>query len=227
MNSSGNKKQELGMNYPIYRYISLERVEEMIKKGKNIIPNPAKFSDPLEMLYMDVLNKNIADRLENIFVQCWTREKTSDAMWQAYSRTPETPGVRIRTKVGKIVNPLMGKAKYKIEEVKYLTMADFKKKRDSISEQNCELAKAFMFKHNAFKYEKEIRFICWGCRANEDSGFYSYPIRPNDVIDQIMIDPQASTDKFEEIREKLKAIDFPEGKIESSIRFRARALARN
>ena len=214
------------MNDRIYRYISLERLEEMISKKMNIISIPANFPDPLEMLYMNVLNKNIDRHLKNFFVQCWTKEQTSDAMWQVYSRTPETPGVRIRTTVGKIVNPLKGKAKYKIEEVEYLSMVDFRKRRNSISEQNYELAKAFMLKHNAFKYEKEIRLVCWGCRANYDKALYSYPIRPNNVIDQIMIDPQASIGKFEEIKGKLKAIRFPEKKVESSTRFRARALAR-
>ena len=140
------------------------------------------------------------------------------------SEEPKIPGVRIRTKVYKIVNPLEGRAKYKIGKVEYLSMADFKRRRNSITEQSCELAKALMLKHNAFRHEKRDSSYLWGCRANEGEVRYSYPIRPHDVIEQIMIDPQASEDEFEDIKERLKAVDFPEKKIVSSIRFRAEAL---
>ena len=220
MSSPTNEIQEISMNDTIYRYMPFKRIECILKKKVNTLVMPNKFLDPLEKEYMKVLNKNFNENLNNIFVQCWTSEHYSDAMWQIYSRRPENPGVRIRMKVRNIVKPLEGKVKYRIGKVKYLSMASFKRRRDSIAEHK----KTLMFKHSAFRYEKEIRLICWECRPN-NNGMYCYKIDPNDVIEQIMIDPNANECQYEVLKKKLEDEGFPEQKIESSIRFRERALS--
>ena len=214
----------------IYRYIKLDRIKQMLK-GKNVLANPSNFIDPLESLFID----EVAD---DVFVQCWTRERTSDAMWQIYSRiylekegSPETryiPGVRIRTTPEKILKSLRGinntGIKCKIGNVKYLTFESLLDKWSAIESQNTEQqAHALMFKHNAFKYEREVRLICWSCRANKDNNLYEYEFKFNEVIDQVMIDPFVSECEFNDLRKKLRNLGF-KGKIVNSVRFRKNAL---
>lgn len=210
----------------IYRYIELDRVEQMLMR-KNVLANPSRFTDPLESLFVN----NVAD---DIFVQCWTRERISDAMWQIYSRKEGNsgkkyiPGVRIRTTKEKILKSIkdINRTDFKCEigNVKYLTFKDLQNKWSMITNQNTEQqANVLMFKHKAFKFEREVRLICWPCQATKDNTLFEYDFKFNKVIDQIMIDPFSSECGFEDLRKKLRSWGFT-GKIVSSIRFRKNAL---
>lgn len=211
----------------IYRYIKLDRIEQMLM-GKNVLANPSRFIDPLESLFVN----NVAD---DVFVQCWTREQTSDAMWQIYSRkegnpgNEDIPGVRIRTTNEKILKSIKDinrtDFKCKIGNVKYLKFQDLQDKWSAITNQDTEQqVHALMFKHSAFKFEREVRIICWPCQANKDNTLYEYEFKFNEVISQIMIDPFASKCGFKDIRKKLREWGFTR-EIVSSIRFRENALS--
>jgi hypothetical protein len=127
---------------PIYRIIGKDRLMELFQKEKNTLVHPSKWDDPYEnfILKSKVRMKSgevkAFDLHENVYGQCWSRHKASDAMWRIYS--PNKDGIRIKTTISKLLSSLyyggINKPSWScvIGKVEYLTENKLNKYANSI-----------------------------------------------------------------------------------------------
>ncbi|MET0012037.1 MAG: DUF2971 domain-containing protein [Sedimenticola sp.] len=216
----------------VYRIISLERLLELFVTSKNVLVKPAKWEDKFENFILiakvkhsseNIVEYNIHDR---IYGQCWTFEKSSDAMWRIYS--PNKDGLRIRTKVRTLLESMyeahphlpelrccLGKVKYK-KDKELMEVANSIFDDDGISVEN--IFKSLLVKRNAFKHENEVRLLYDGwTEENTDNSLYSYDFNPHKIISQIMIDPRRKYLEFQKIKQIIKETTGYEGDIKRSL----------
>src|SRR5437773_1681779 len=83
----------------IYRVFRLGRFLEMLKQRTNTLVRPALWEDPWEEWWSSLVRKRIGTAAPaDVFGQCWTTSKESDAMWRVYA--PLRDGVKVCTTVG-------------------------------------------------------------------------------------------------------------------------------
>lgn len=95
-------------NMPIYRYMPLGYLMDMIRSGENVLVSPLKWDDPFEAAVVKVPSKwydgspvDVSVLGTELFAQCWCADKEeSDLRWKAYGGGDV---VRIGTTVGKLL----------------------------------------------------------------------------------------------------------------------------
>ena len=187
----------------IYRIICEKRFYEMFRKRQNTLVKPLLWDDPFENF---ILNSKL--RIDhNTFAecgfrnsyygQCWTLNKSSDAMWRIYS--PYSNGLRIRTTIRKLLMSLSktlgdhAPSRAYIGKVRYLSepdLLDFGNQVFSNGLEDHQCAKTILVKRTAFRHEHEVRLIYSSEQNNPPKDIFGYSIAPNDLIDQVMIDPR-------------------------------------
>ncbi len=204
----------------IYRIISLDRLFELFSSEQNVLVIPKKWEDPFENFILKSKAKlpdgEIVDFgcRDNFYGQCWTRHKTSDAMWRIYS--PSSSGVRIRTTIPKLAHSLASKlqpwqnVQCFIGKVKYLNNANMMEFANTvfkgkINPQAYELAKTLLIKRPAFRHENEVRLLYFEKDNGTSGNIYKYDVNPHDLIDQIMIDPRLDYAEFKKVKADIKA----------------------
>lgn len=82
----------------VYRVFRLGRFLELLKQRENTLVRAALWEDPWEECWSGLVRKRLGASLPaDVFGQCWTTSKESDAMWRVYA--PLRDGVKIRTTV--------------------------------------------------------------------------------------------------------------------------------
>src|SRR5690554_6622501 len=160
------------IDQPIFRIISIDRLFQLFTEKHNVLVNPKRWDDPFENFIMNSLIEfksgiqiSIGFR-ENVYGQCWTKTRESDAMWRIYS--PEKNGVRIATTPRKLLNALNNcsnnpKNECFIGKVKYLTTKKLKSLLEKegaelvLNKNGTGLAQSLLLKRTPFKHENEIR----------------------------------------------------------------------
>ena len=89
----------------VYRIIPKGRFEDLFKKKTNALVRPKLWDDPFEHLALnspiDVMGEmGTIPFKDDVYGQCWSLNKASDAMWRIYSNG--TDGIRIRSTVGTV-----------------------------------------------------------------------------------------------------------------------------
>lgn len=122
--------EEIDFTTYIYRTIPLSRLFELFQDQENTLVKPSLWEDTFENFVLktklknelnEVIELNIHDRM---YGQCWTQEKSSDAMWRIYS--PDKRGVRIRTTIAELLESIsmatveLAKCEHCIGKVEYL-----------------------------------------------------------------------------------------------------------
>jgi hypothetical protein len=83
----------------IYRVFQLGRFLTLLKQRTNTLVRPALWEDPWEEWWSSLVRKRLGATLPaDVFGQCWTTSKESDAMWRVYA--PQQDGIKVRTTVG-------------------------------------------------------------------------------------------------------------------------------
>lgn len=208
--------KESFLNKKIYRIISFQRLADILVNKENSLVKPSMWEDPFEKWRIKKISKSVSDNnqgnkndIKNYFAQCWTQETMQDTMWAMYSKG--TDGFRIRTTVRELIESL---AKYNkpclIANVKYMYrkkiisyfksgkskeleqhIANFSKSRNTYEHENfLKTAEKFMIKRQGFRYEKEVRLVCyWDEQKPKSKLMRRYRICPDQLIEQIMIHP--------------------------------------
>lgn len=89
----------------IYRYISFQRLADILKNKQNSLVDPSRWSDPFERWRINkIFDGNQKDEAAKYFGQCWTRGYMHDAMWSLY--TKGTDGFRIKIKISDLIGDL-------------------------------------------------------------------------------------------------------------------------
>lgn len=175
--------------------------------------------------------------------QCWTLKQESYAMWKLYC--PDSCCVKIKSTVGKIFEPLYKICKEKLDyinqkpdnlgegerfffqaiigKVEYLEEDELiAKLQDNYKEKATDttqlgLLESFLVKRQPFDYEEEVRIIYDHFEQPCELVLKSYPIEPNDVIEQIVLNPYLETQLIEIISEKLRQFGYTNPIIKSNL----------
>lgn len=207
----------------LYRIIKVERLYELFESRRNVLVSPSLWEDPFENLILKARacgpNGEIGDFgfRDDIYGQCWTLQKASDALWRIYS--PDKKAVRIRTTIGRLLQSLsanladwaheqsyIGKVRY-LGPTKINAFAEgftF----DHLDAQAC--VSTLLIKRTAFEHEREVRLLYFE-RSNRrhKGGLFKYQIDPHDLIDQLMADPRLTPNEYQTFRnEILKRTSF-------------------
>ena len=201
----------------IYRVFPRDRFFQLFEEGMNALVWPTKWEDPFENFVLRSPVRTAAGELgefgfhKDVYGQCWTLHKASDAMWRIYS--PKKDAVRLRTTVGKLLDSLCGANNNKendccfIGRVTYPKEAKLKKFARTVFKNGLTaeaVARSLLVKRRAFVHENEVRIIYFeGDQIVHAEGVYKYPLNPNAVFDQIMIDPRVSCESFTNFKDEI------------------------
>lgn len=198
----------------LYRIMRFDHAMQVLK-GELFFSHPSQWEDPYETHV-----KHNYDHA--IFAQCWTTVSMSDAMWRIYS--PNFLGVRLRTKVGKLTQAMQAYTagskgfKRRLEKVRYLNQADYKKDVAQIEAlmddgefSNPSLgADLLCIKRSAFDHENEVRAILFNSNADRASRGVlrgvAVDFKGVDLIDSILFDPRAPDELCHAMRHYIKDV---------------------
>lgn len=217
----------------IYRIFPRERFQQLFTEEMNALVLPSKWSDPFEnaILKAKVVTtdgKEIGrfSFHSDVYGQCWTTEKASDAMWQIYSKNKDA--IRVRTTVGKLIKSLgdvhgewsastcfIGRVNYIRED----ELKDFGRNVFKQADKSQAIAKSLLAKRRAYMHEKEVRIIYIDRhKSKHPKGVYKYHFDPRGVIDQIMVDGRMKHSDFASFKNKFTMqTGFPKEQIYRSL----------
>ena len=220
----------------VYRMISYSRLVELFQTQKNTLVKPKLWDDTFENFVLKsklrtpdgkLIEYDVHDR---IYGQCWTLEKSSDAMWRIYS--PDKKRIRIRTTIGDLLDSISlasvttNHCEHSVGKVEYLTEKTLVRRAKNTFENDGQvrfgnLFKSLLIKRKAFKHENEMRLMIldWSENAGKED-IYKYSIDPHSLISQMMIDPRISYSEFKKIRSKIRSKTRFEGEVKRSLLYR-------
>jgi hypothetical protein len=204
----------------VYRIISIERLFELFASRQNVLVKPKKWEDPFENFILRCRIQLPDGRYatfgfqDKFYAQCWTFQSASDAMWRIYSRTSDA--VRVRSTIRKLFESLrrncgewardeafIGRVEY-LDEKKLERFAKGVLRSDEGFLSMRLFAGTLLVKRPAFRHEREVRLIFTPHDKNKaDSDLFPYPVNPNELIDQIMIDPRMSAEAASSLKKKI------------------------
>ena len=208
----------------IYRVMPAHRLFEIFESKQLTLVQPGKWDDPFENLILKGLINGVLERFpaskvfrNDIFGQCWTLQRESDAMWRIYSQ--DKNGVRVRCTIRTILesihqfNPDANFNSIFIGKVEYLTQKDLISKLMLVEDiYGREAAKSLLYKRLEFKHESEVRLICTSgvgenCKLSID---------PHKVFDEIVFDPRMNQHIYKAYSELLISQGFA-GRVSKSV----------
>ncbi|MFN7953625.1 MAG: DUF2971 domain-containing protein [bacterium] len=210
----------------VYRVVPRARFYAHLDGSSNLLPHPMSWEDPLDGFVFNTKLSDSSDRWKalrfspaNVFCQCWTLAKRSDAMWRIYS--PNTDSLRIRTTVGvlrdKTQELLKGRmrAEVFVRPVKYVTDMELATRFSRLMNPAVEpilaegpeersdlerIAQMLLIKRLVFKHENEVRLIVAipGAPLTEKTlvkeiggnRFLDLGFKAASYIDQVFVDPR-------------------------------------
>lgn len=210
----------------VYRIFPVDRFFEILKTFKNTLVKPKKWDDPFENFILNGCQKcddgeliplrNLADKM---YGQCWSFKKESDALWRIYCQNGH--GIKVRSTPKKLlislkkgINDENADVSCFIGKVKYFERTKIKellKSIDIMSIDGSGPAKTLLFKREAFSYENELRIIYYSLDEIK-SDIYKYEIKPNEIFDQLVLDPNIDMKTFSKYKRELEILGF-KGKI--------------
>lgn len=215
----------------LYRIFGLHRFLEVLERKCLTLVSPAEWEDPFENFVHRYFEKQFSDSGKvmrwyggNLLGQCWTFHRETDAMWRIYS--PQKNGVKVKVKASGLLDVLwrsnfntmlsptccfLGKVQYKTKKdlTEILSAPDLEEAlhRDDTARRRAEL---LLMKRKEFAHEKEARLIFEfiGGRQLRDGKFYDIPINPNELFEQVILDPRMSAVEFKMYEAGIKALGY-------------------
>ncbi len=202
MNTDANLIGQIDRDAWIYRIFLQDRFFELFETRENALVSPGKWQDPFENVFLNAPVRTASGETGrfsfhgDVYGQCWTLHKASDAMWQIYSGKKN--GIRVRTTVGKLIDSLCtAKGKWAhatcfIGRVQYLSDRKLKEFGQTVFKDGVTptaIARSLLVKRKAYEHEREVRLVYMDPETiQHQDGVYKYPIQPLDLIEQAMID---------------------------------------
>ncbi len=197
----------------VYRFLPLRYFLQLLDNRSLFFPRVSTWEDPYELFlfkqrFIDTKGMpiNVLSLSENIFGQCWTTQRDSDALWRIYS--PDLMSVRIKTTVSRITsfieknqeNGLLIKSGMVDYQAQNQIEAWLKSLLPS-SINGIPLIDSLFIKRNSFAHEKEFRIIILKTDFNEYGTYESkpkyinLPIDPQKFILEVNLDPRLSQEE--------------------------------
>jgi hypothetical protein len=230
------------LDKPIYRVFSIQRLLELIASHKNTLVRPALWDDPFENFILNAVGESEFGEpfsigfKDDLYGQCWSTVRDSDALWRIYS--PDKTGVRVRSTVGGLLGSLqkacgarfpelscfIGRVQY-LPQKKILRLLEDRGLLDGPVTDGTGRGQAstLLLKRVEFRHEQEIRLIYFNHNKRHSSSIYQYEFDPNLVIDEIYFDPRLSPELYGVYEGHLQRVGF-QGKIGQSPLYKLPAL---
>lgn len=190
------------LDKPIYRIFPISRFIQILMTNQLTLVKPKKWDDPFENALLSAVFKIGDEKVEftakdEVYGQCWTQHRETDAMWRIYS--PNKDSVRLMTTPRKLLDSLKINIK-KCPEVKcFIGKVQYKQtkelencfsKIDLMNSNGSGIAESLLYKRTAFSHEKEVRLIYVGDSGNCESDIFNYEVDPNELFDSVLFDPR-------------------------------------
>lgn len=220
----------------VYRYISFDSLLQMLTEGSIILVQTSLWEDVYEnfILKEDYYRRGQRIKAEWLskmfFGQCWTGKMSSDAMWRIYS--PDRKGLRIRTRISKIIDVLKREESCFFGRVEYIPQSKIEKDLASLngnisrSQLSYLMLESQFIKRNSFSHESEYRIIKM-CRwtQEETEQIRKITIDPYSFIENVYFDPRADISYVERCKTILvESFNYPERRIKQSNLYSFRPL---
>ena len=219
----------------LYKYMPLEHAISTLKNHVLWLANPETWEDPFEKRFLNAKYKDFKGKeipfpyLGRTFSTCLTRDRSSEAQWNVYSRG----SIGIKFVVNTLVlleqlsafairNPkfkvFLGKVEYhKTEEIKQkvLSKLTFEEEKDKgitikkdIHKKNI-CARLFLLKRRDFTYENEIRIIVFKNKKSKSNGtVFDFSCPNHELFPQLTISPRVEKNTEIMLKEYLKQFDM-------------------
>jgi hypothetical protein len=202
----------------LYRYMCLSQFISFIENKKTYLTKLLFWEDTWEVptrKFLSEYDLTLCDNINpaqssDLYGQCWSLEGVSDALWRIYSR--ENEGILIQTSVEKF--QLIKQVKFGILSpvIYYESLKEVLEGLSNNKISNNEITQG-LFKRKAFEHEKEVRLITLKKDINftdKDSmcSHIEINLDPIEFIEEIIIDPRASSWYVNTIKEYCKRAGF-------------------
>ncbi|MBO7585589.1 MAG: DUF2971 domain-containing protein [Bacteroidales bacterium] len=213
----------------LYKYMPLENTLNTLKNKTIWLADPKTWEDPFEKRFLNAKYKNskgvemVFPYSGKTFATCLTRNPSSEAQWNVYSRNEIGIKFKISTKV--LLEQLnkfsqnhpkykvyFGKVEYhKREEIEQtqLSKLTFEAERKGVkinkSLQNKDFcARLFLLKRRDFEYEDEVRIIVFKDIKNTAAGIsFDYTCSNSMIFPQLTISPRVKNNVENMLKEYL------------------------
>lgn len=218
----------------LYKYMPLEHALGTLKNKMLWLADPGTWEDPFEKRFLNAKYKK-ADGTETdfpysgrTFATCLTRDRSSEAQWNVYSRG--SIGIKFVINTTVLLEQLneyaqkhstfkvfFGKVEYhKREEIelKQLSKLKFEAEENGVSikkslREKDFCARLFLLKRRDFKYEDEIRIIVFKDVKTDTKGtMFDYSCANHELFPQLMISPRVKENTEMMLKEYLKQFDM-------------------
>jgi len=167
--------------------------------------------------------------------QCWFLKEESDAMWRIYSdpHNLENVGIKVTSKAGKLLTTLSKNMDRDYAHISAfigkVTYMDQQKINDIInnpnvtspavfSNDNKAHAEMFILKREPYSHEEEVRLMYFSSKDNEKKhDLINFPFDPNDIFEEMIIDPRVEEYQFTEIEKRIKSCGYQGSILKSTI----------
>lgn len=204
----------------MYHYIRWHWMREYIERGKISLSDPKVWKDPTERLWTNWVKENAR---RSVLCMCWTRTCRSELQWRLERSADEGEPkdkkwtsadkvvVRIRTtfdrlerevsKSSDLQSCLIGDS-YLIP-VKYLRDSAVVRRYDGLANMKNSaqaIASVLSLKRYPYRYEREVRLVHVTAKKLNLLDRTPIAVNVNNLIDQIMIEPNAARTDIDTIR---------------------------
>jgi len=212
----------------IYRVFSIRRLIELFAIRKNTLVRPKLWDDPFENFILKSLyeiESGESVRIgfkDQLYGQCWSLVRDSDALWRIYS--PDKNGVRVRSKIRVLFESLwntcvssmrtpscfIGKVEY-LPQKKILEILDRSGLVTGALLDNTGRGQVstLLMKRREFSHEKEVRLVYFNHDDAYTLDIFQYDVDPGALFDEITFDPRLSDELFEVYKTHFERLGFP------------------
>ena len=199
--------QEIELNKPVYKFISLQRFLDMLDNNYLYFRNVSKWDDNWEIptrLFQDegleVLGKLFfdKDRWRETFATCFTEWYDTDAMWRIYS--PNKNSICIETTAAMLLQELTAyNNEYSVyyAPIIYCSLSASDAREIFNEEKATEYPAQFYgsyLKRDSFAHEREVRLAIQSPKYNSESknspDGIRLPVNLRNIVRRIIIDPR-------------------------------------
>ena len=219
----------------LYKYLPLENALRNLKNKGIWLSKPKEWGDPFEYRFLDAKyvdakgNERDFPYKEKIFATCLTREPSSEAQWNAYSKDSLAIRFVLDTKI--LLEQLsifakknsfkvyLGNVEYhNREEIAVNNLNKLTFEEETNGTKICKNindsvfgARLLLLKRKDFSYEKEVRLIIIKDNSIKADGIYfNYECDNNALIKNLLVSPKVKDSTFEMLKNYIeKEFDLP------------------
>lgn len=225
------------MNEPLWRYLSPERLGQVLSRSKLYFAAPDQFVDrfegcsavippeiPIDPRYqpMDHLEQVYFRLRRNFKISCWHRsEYESDAMWKLYAG--ERKGIAIKTTPGRLQASLKAFRLPSANVDEVLWAGEVRYQDFLVSPRlGTNLMERLYYKHRAFEWEREFRLVISLNEASEwrpDVPKQGIEVEADlsCLIEKVFLGPELQAAELDSVVDQLKKAGLQDRTVKSSL----------